>query len=94
MQNRFVSPTERGQVTIPKEIRKKLQITPTTKLRIYVEGNKVIMEPVTSLDVLLKDLVAEAKDKGYTRQEIEQEIETVREQIFKELYGDSYENNG
>ncbi|MEW6448605.1 MAG: AbrB/MazE/SpoVT family DNA-binding domain-containing protein [Bacillota bacterium] len=33
MRNRFVSPTERGQVTIPKEIRKKLRITPSTKLR-------------------------------------------------------------
>lgn len=88
MRNRFVSPTERGQVTIPKEIRRKLRITPTTKLRVYVENNKVVLEPVTSLDVLLKDLVAEAKDKGYTRREIEQEIEAVRERLFKELYGD------
>ncbi len=88
MQNRFVSPTERGQVTIPKEIRQKLRITPTTKLRVYVENNKVVLEPVTSLDVLLKDLVAEAKDKGYTRREIEQEIEAARERLFRELYGD------
>ncbi len=88
MQNRFVSPTERGQVTIPKEIRKKLRITPTTKLRVYVENNKVVLEPVTSLDVLLKDLVTEAKDKGYTRREIEQEIEAARERLFRELYGD------
>ncbi|RPF46622.1 AbrB family looped-hinge helix DNA binding protein [Thermodesulfitimonas autotrophica] len=88
MQNRFVSPTERGQVTIPKEIRQKLRITPTTKLRVYVENNKVVLEPVTSLEVLLKDLVAEAKDKGYTRREIEQEIEAVRERLFRELYGD------
>lgn len=88
MQNRFVSPTERGQVTIPKEIRRKLRITPSTKLRVYVENNKVVLEPVTSLDVLLKDLVAEAKDRGYTRREIEQEIEAARERLFKELYGD------
>lgn len=87
MQNRFVSPTERGQVTIPKEIRKKLRITPTTKLRVYVENNKVVLEPVTSLEVLLKDLVAEAKDKGYTRRKLEEEIEAVRERLFKELYG-------
>lgn len=88
MRNRFVSPTERGQVTIPKEIRRKLRITPTTKLRVYVENNKVVLEPVTSLDALLKDLVAEAKDKGYTRREIEQEIEAVRERLFRELYRD------
>jgi len=88
VQNRFVSPTERGQVTIPKEIRKKLRITPTTKLRVYVENDKVVLEPVTSLEVLLKDLVAEAKDKGYTRRKIEEEIEAVRERLFKELDGD------
>lgn len=88
MQNRFVRPTERGQVTIPKEIRKKLSITPNTKLRVSMENNKVILEPVTSLEVLLKDLVAEAKDKGYTRPKIEKEIEAVRERLFKELYGD------
>ncbi|NPV30210.1 MAG: hypothetical protein HPY58_11285 [Firmicutes bacterium] len=55
---------------------------------VYVENNKVVLEPVTSLDVLLKDLVAEAKDKGYTRREIEQEIEAARERLFRELYGD------
>lgn len=88
MQNRFVSPTERGQVTIPKEIRKKLRITPSTKLRVSMENNKVVLEPVTSLEVFLKDLVAEAKDKGYTRRKIEKEIEAVRERLFKELYGD------
>lgn len=88
MQNRLISPTERGQVTIPKEIRKKLQITPSTKLRVYVENNKVVLEPVTSLEILLKDLVAEAKEKGYTRRKLEEEIEAVRERLFKELYGE------
>lgn len=70
----------------PKEIRIKLRITPSTKLRVYVENNKVVLEPTTSLNALLKDLVAEAKNKGYTRQEIEQEIETARERLLKELY--------
>jgi len=88
VQNRFISPTERGQVTIPKEIRKRLHITPSTKLRIYVENNKVVLEPVTPLEVMLKDLVAEAKDKGYTRRKLEEEIEAVRQRLFKELYGD------
>lgn len=88
MQNRLISPTERGQVTIPKEIRQELRISPATKLRVYVENNKVVLEPVKSLDILLKDLVAEAKDKGYTRRKIEEEIDAVRERLFKELYGD------
>jgi len=48
-------------------------------------ANKVVLEPVTSLDLLLKDVVAEAREKGYTRRELEQEIEAVRERLFKEL---------
>jgi AbrB family looped-hinge helix DNA binding protein len=87
MQTRFVNPTRRGQVTIPKEIRTKLQIVPNTKLRVYVENNKVVFEPVTNFEILLQILGAEAKEKGYTRQEIEQEIEAVRESLFKELSG-------
>ncbi len=58
-------------------------------MRVYLENNKVVLEPVTSLEVLLKDLVTEAKDRGYTRRKLEEEIEAVRERLFKELYGES-----
>ncbi|WP_258360222.1 AbrB/MazE/SpoVT family DNA-binding domain-containing protein [Moorella sulfitireducens] len=88
MEEQFVKPTERGQVTIPKEMREKLQITRDTRLRIYVDGNKVVLEPVSSLDLIFKELEAEARTKGFTRQELDAEITLVRERLMKELYGE------
>jgi antitoxin PrlF len=83
---KYVSTTVRGQITIPTEVRKKLKITDKTKLKIYIDENKVIIEPVSSLDLLLKDLESEAREKGYTRDELEREIEVVREKLMNELY--------
>jgi len=87
MEGRFVSPTERGQITIPKEVREKLKITPKTKLKVYVDNNKVILEPISSLDLLLKELEIEARVKGYTKKELEEEIKATRDKLMKELYG-------
>ena len=78
--------TERGQVTIPKSIREELGITNKTKLRIYTDNNKIIIEPIPLLDLLFKDIEDEAKTKGYTREELAHEIEVVREKLMKDLY--------
>lgn len=89
METRLVSPTERGQVTIPKEIRDDLKITPDTKLRVFIQDGRVIMEPVSSFDLLLKEIETEARAKGLTREELEQEIEKTREKLVSELYKES-----
>jgi len=88
MEEQFIKPTERGQVTIPKEMREKLQINQNTRLRIYVDGNKVVLEPVSPLDLIFKELEVEAREKGFTRKELDEEIATVRERLMKELYGE------
>ena len=88
MEEQFIKPTERGQVTIPKEMREKLQINQNTRLRIYVDGNKVVLEPVSPLDLIFKEIEAEVREKGFTRQELDEEIATVRERLMKELYGE------
>ncbi|OIQ07934.1 SpoVT / AbrB like domain protein [Moorella thermoacetica] len=88
MEEQFIKPTERGQVTIPKEIREKLQINQNTRLRVYVDGNKVVLEPVSPLDLILKELEVEAREKGFTRQELDKEIAMVRERLMKELYSE------
>ncbi len=75
-----------GQVAIPKSIREKLRINSKTKLKIYTDNNKIIVEPVPLLDLLFQDIENEAKIKGYTREELEHEIEVVRERLMKDLY--------
>lgn len=84
----LVSPTPRGQVTIPKRVRDALGITPKTKLRVYADGGKVIFEPVSPLDSLLEALEAEAREKGYTREDLEREVAVVREELIRRLYGE------
>ncbi|APC07761.1 AbrB/MazE/SpoVT family DNA-binding domain-containing protein [Neomoorella thermoacetica] len=88
MEEQFIKPTERGQVTIPKEMREKLQINQNTRLRVYVDGNKVVLEPVSPLDLIFKELEVEAREKGFTRQELDKEIAMVRERLMKELYSE------
>lgn len=84
----YVSPTSRGQVTIPKRIRDALGLSPKTKLRVYTEAGKVVLEPVSPLDTFLESLEAEARRKGYTREELDREVEAVRERLVQKLYGD------
>ncbi len=86
MNARHVKPTERGQITIPKDVRNELGITSNTKLKIYVENNKVVVEPVSHLDILFKDIEEEAKAKGYTEEDLKREIDMVREKLVKEIY--------
>ncbi len=83
---KHVNPTVRGQITIPKEVRRELGITANTKLKIYIENNRIVIEPVAHLDLLFKDIGEEAKAKGYTEEELKQEIDTVREKLVKEIY--------
>jgi AbrB family looped-hinge helix DNA binding protein len=87
MSGQFVNPTVRGQVTIPKKVREKLKITPNTKLRVYVDNDKVVLELVSPLDLLFNDIEIEAKEKGLTRDDLAKEIDVLRAQLMLELYG-------
>ncbi len=86
MNAKHMSPTIRGQITIPKDIREKLGINQKSKFKVYIEKNKIILEPVSKIDLLLKDIEEEARIKGYTHEELNQEIEIIREKLMKDLY--------
>jgi len=86
MVTKHITTSARGQITIPKEIQEKLEITENTRLKIYVEKSKIIIEPVSSLDLLFEDIEKDAKTKGYTEEDLSLEIETTREHLSKGLY--------
>jgi len=44
-----VTITRKGQVTIPAKIRKKLKLTEGSRVNVRLEGNKIIIEPITSI---------------------------------------------
>jgi AbrB family looped-hinge helix DNA binding protein len=41
-----VTTSSRGQIVIPREIRKKLQILPGKKILVKVEGNRAVLVPL------------------------------------------------
>lgn len=47
MARRINKVTTKGQVVIPKDIRDKLKIKPSTKILFEIDGDKIIMEPLT-----------------------------------------------
>ena len=60
--------TIKGQVTIPAELRKKLNIHQGTRLRVEEKNGKIIMEPLP--DDLLKAGRGMLKSKGKTLQRL------------------------
>lgn len=42
--------TQKGQVVIPKSIRDQFKLQPSDKIRFSVKGNKIIAEPIPSVD--------------------------------------------
>lgn len=79
---RIVHPTERGQVTIPKNIREALHISADTPLVIRQEGTRIIIEPLSGLDRLTRKLEQEAKIRGISPEDLVAEVESVRQEFF------------
>jgi len=87
---KLVSVTKKGQVTIPEEVRKKLGIEAGTKLMVESVGEELALlkkvEIVDSLEELQRYCRQLASGKGLTMKDIEEEIEAVRVEIWKEKY--------
>ncbi len=79
---RIVHPTERGQVTIPKNIREALQISSDTPLAIRQEEMRIIIEPLSGLERLTRRLEHEAKVRGVSPEDLSDEVERVRQELF------------
>lgn len=87
---KVVSVTKKGQVTIPEEVRKKLGIEAGAKLMVESVGNELallkkveIMDSLVELQRYCREL---AGRKGLTMKDIEEGIEAVRTEIWKERY--------
>ncbi len=47
--------------------------------------NRIILEPVSSLDMLLlREIETEAKEKGLTKEELYKELDIIREKLAKQ----------
>ncbi len=74
----------KGQIVIPKRLRKELAITSKTKLAVYRKGDKIVMTkleipPITEeLQTLFNEVDKQTKGKKISEKEILKEIQTYR----------------
>jgi AbrB family looped-hinge helix DNA binding protein len=71
--------TSKGQMTIPKEVRKALNLRPSEKVIIVVEGNRAILQPLKGN---LLDIGGSVK---ITDREKPIEFRKVREEVKKRV---------
>ncbi|WP_455393253.1 AbrB/MazE/SpoVT family DNA-binding domain-containing protein [[Eubacterium] cellulosolvens] len=75
--------TSKGQITIPIEIRKKLQIEKESYIVVDMIGDYIIMKKVGLKLKEISEIVSKsAKDKGITRKDIEKAILETEEEVW------------
>lgn len=84
--------TSKGQITIPKDIREKLNLKPGDKVVFLEEDGRIIFanSSVIALKNFQKQMIDEAKKAGITTEE---DIDKLVSDIRQELWERRYENN-
>ena len=86
------SVTSKGQVTIPKKFRKRLNIKPSDKVKFELKEIKgelcLTLSKPSAFSYLLEELQEEVEKKDLNKEEVEQMIEEAREKLVKDLYPD------
>ncbi len=70
--------TAKGQITIPKDVRKALNLSPKDKLLVTVQGDRIIMIPIRMRP--LTELFGALAVEGPV-----EDLDTIREQLRWEL---------
>ncbi len=79
--------TSKGQITIPKTIREKLNLTEGDHVLFIDEGNgRVIMtkSEIYAVRQFFDTMVAESRAKYYTEDELQAELKRARKEILDE----------
>ena len=74
----ITSMTKKGQVTIPVEVRRALQIKEKDRVEITVEGDKAVVRKVARASELRGSVSVGKAQKGVSWKKIERKIATVR----------------
>jgi AbrB family looped-hinge helix DNA binding protein len=78
--------TSKGQITIPKAIRERLNLAEGSKVAFIEENGKVMIAKASLIALReLQDAISkEAQEKGITEQDLLDELEKVREEMWNE----------
>ncbi|GAX92044.1 AbrB/MazE/SpoVT family DNA-binding domain-containing protein [Effusibacillus lacus] len=78
--------SSKGQVTIPKSIRDRLELNEGDRVAFIEENGKVVITKASlvALRNLQDALSKEAKEKGITEEDLLEELKKVREEMWNE----------
>lgn len=84
--------TSKGQVTVPKNIRKRLGLQEGDRVAFVEENDKIILKKasVYTFDQLADEIASETEKLGVTEADVLQELERVREELWNEKYSKRY----
>jgi AbrB family looped-hinge helix DNA binding protein len=87
MSSLHVRVQEKGQVTIPREIREKLKLKKGDLVTFVETENGVLIKPAELVAVEALDEIGRAlKAKGYTLKDLIERGQVIREELAKEEY--------
>ncbi len=84
--------TSKGQITIPIQVRKRLNLKEGDKVVFITEGNKIIIENSTKLAIkeAQKDFEGLAEELGLkTEEDVVNLVKKVRKEIWEKKYADN-----
>ena len=85
---RVVTIRERGQLTIPQDIREELNLEKNTVVSVFRVGKALVITPKTlQRRSLARQGEAEMRRKGITLKELLDDLRAQRERYFDETYG-------
>jgi bifunctional DNA-binding transcriptional regulator/antitoxin component of YhaV-PrlF toxin-antitoxin module len=78
----------RGQLTIPKELRRALKLDEETVLNVFVVGRSLVLTPKRLVGPsLAKEFQRSMKEQGVTLEDLLRELKAQRRRYHREPYG-------
>ncbi|GAX92046.1 AbrB/MazE/SpoVT family DNA-binding domain-containing protein [Effusibacillus lacus] len=80
--------SSKGQVTIPKSIRERLKLDAGDKVAFIEENGKIIITKSSTIALreFFESVAKEAEAKGITGEDLLNDLEKVREEMWNERY--------
>ncbi len=72
MKEKLVIVDTKGRITLPKEVRDQIAITPGDQLQVRVVGNRIIMEKIDNPFEILKKILKKVKFDVTRRSKVEE----------------------
>ncbi|WP_059105044.1 AbrB/MazE/SpoVT family DNA-binding domain-containing protein [Shouchella shacheensis] len=78
--------SSKGQVTIPKTIRQKLKLDEGDRVAFIEDNGRIVITKasIVALRELQKEMDQEAENQGITEEDLQAELEKVKEEMWNE----------